>query len=383
MKNKPCKQIGKTLVFVHDHKFIIIDEVIYSPGGLSNEVLSRYLNNYENIIVIARVIGKNESSPRYSEITNPRIRIINGGEMSDNNLNSIIKNSDGLIIRLPSILGLKAAFFALVAKKEYIIELVGNAWDAYWLHSNKGKLVAGPITLLTKAIVYFSKHVIFVTNEYLQEKYPTKGTTIGISNVYLEKLDDRVLEQRINKIQTRTSEQKLILGTIGSLDMRYKGQHHVVRAIHDLYIKGFNNIEYHLVGGGEGKYLKKLVNKLGLNHVVKFIGALPHNEVYSWLDSIDLYIQPSLTEGLPRALIEAMSRGCPCIASSAGGNPELIDKDYIFRKSNIWEITEQIVKSSIIENMIEQSYLNFKKSKQYESEHLDRQRENYIRDCLQ
>jgi glycosyltransferase involved in cell wall biosynthesis len=175
----------------------------------------------------------------------------------------------------------------------------------------------------------------------------------------------------------------LILGTIGSLDMRYKGQHHVIRAIHDLYIKGFNNIEYHLVGGGEGKYLKKLVNKLGLNHVVKFIGALPHNEVYSWLDSIDLYIQPSLTEGLPRALIEAMSRGCPCIASSAGGNPELIDKDYIFRKGNIRKITEHIVKSTIIENMIEQSYLNFKKSKQYESEHLDRQRENYIRDCLQ
>lgn len=45
------------------------------------------------------------------------------------------------------------------------------------------------------------------------------------------------------------------------------------------------------------------------------------------LDTCDIYVQPSLQEGLPRALIEAMSRGCPCIGARTAGIPELLPEE--------------------------------------------------------
>lgn len=50
---------------------------------------------------------------------------------------------------------------------------------------------------------------------------------------------------------------------------------------------------------------------MSLKHLVTTHGVLPADQaVLDWLDEIDLYIQPSLTEGLPRAVIEAMDTGC-------------------------------------------------------------------------
>jgi len=48
------------------------------------------------------------------------------------------------------------------------------------------------------------------------------------------------------------------------------------------------------------------------------------NEVARWLRAIDLFVLPSLSEALSNALMEAMACGCCAIASTAGGNPELI-----------------------------------------------------------
>ena len=64
---------------------------------------------------------------------------------------------------------------------------------------------------------------------------------------------------------------------------------------------------------------------LGLGPRVRFLGQLPAGDaVRAELDRADLFVLPSRTEGLPRAMVEAMARALPCIGSTAGGIPELL-----------------------------------------------------------
>jgi len=63
-----------------------------------------------------------------------------------------------------------------------------------------------------------------------------------------------------------------------------------------------------------------------------------------WLDDVDLYLQPSLQEGLPRALIEAMSRGCPAIGSTTGGIPELLDGSALHAAGDYRSLARLVVK---------------------------------------
>lgn len=90
---------------------------------------------------------------------------------------------------------------------------------------------------------------------------------------------------------------------------------------------------------------------------------------------MDIYIQPSDTEGLPRALLEAMSRGLPCLGTDVGGIPELLDKEFLFskRRSRIDEIT-CIIKNFSPEVMKEQAERNFNKATEYRSYETDAKR---------
>ena len=66
------------------------------------------------------------------------------------------------------------------------------------------------------------------------------------------------------------------------------------------------------------------------------------------MDQVDIYIQPSLTEGLPRGLLEAMSRGCPAIASRVGGIPELLGNSCLHRPGDA-EGLARLLKQALLE----------------------------------
>lgn len=122
-----------------------------------------------------------------------------------------------------------------------------------------------------------------------------------------------------------------------------------------------------------GNSLKKLIKKYELEKEVKIIGALPHDEVFKWLENIDIYIQPSYMEGLCRAIVEAMSKACPVICTDAGGNFELIEEENIYKQRDILgliKILENINNEELKKNAI----YNYNKSRKYTSSLLNEKR---------
>lgn len=141
------------------------------------------------------------------------------------------------------------------------------------------------------------------------------------------------------------------------------------------------NIEYRLLGGGNNQHVKKLAQRYEVEDLIRFDGMLPSGKlVFDWLDGIDIYIQPSRAEGLPRAVIEAMSRGCPVIGSDAGGIPELLDENCIFKKSNYKQLADMIYQNGFNRDWLEfQASRNFEEAKKYNNEKLELRRNGFFK----
>ena len=369
------------LLFVHGHKFRKIGKKIYSPGGLHDEILSRYVDLFGEVTVIGRIIEEDVAKPSYGEITNPHVHI-----KTNESMRQLISDADALVVRLPSPNGYRAIHIAKKLKKPYLVEVVGCIWDAYWNYSPKGKIVALPAMMIMKHSVKDASHAIYVSQEFLQSRYPCKGKSIGVSDVELQEMDEAVLNKRFVKIREENS--KIIIGTTAAINVPYKGQEYVIRALREIRERTGKEVEYHLVGGGEPDRLKKVAQDYGVEEYVKFIGVLPHDKVFEFLDGIDVYAQPSRQEGLCRALVEAMSRGLPCVASKVGGNPELLNPDYIFSMKGdeavVKRVADAICRIADPNTMKQEAERNFRHAQEYfERKTLEKRRNDFFRDFIE
>lgn len=105
-----------------------------------------------------------------------------------------------------------------------------------------------------------------------------------------------------------------------------KGLEYGLEAIH-LLLKRYPqlNLRYTVIGEGElDKPLKKLTSRLGLNEIVHFAGALSASELLEAMRDSDIFMLPSLAEGLPAVLMEAMAIGLPVVATDVSAVSELV-----------------------------------------------------------
>lgn len=105
---------------------------------------------------------------------------------------------------------------------------------------------------------------------------------------------------------------------------------------------------------------------------------MPHEDVFRWLEQVDIYIHPSKQEGLPRALIEAMNSTCFCIGAHTGGIPELLPNEFIFsnRKNNYIEIARLIENNLHV--MEKAAKRNFYQSQQYGKKKIQNRRNEFL-----
>ena len=111
--------------------------------------------------------------------------------------------------------------------------------------------------------------------------------------------------------------------------------------------------------------MRGIAEKNKIEDKVKFLGALPHKEVFEFIRKIDIYIQASNAESHGRVIVEAMSCACPVIGSSTGGIPELVSSEFVFQRKNVSDLEDKI-KRMTKEKMIVEAKRSFEKAREFQ-----------------
>lgn len=344
------------LYFITDSRFAQSNESIYNlNGSLGDSLWQRYLEHFEKIVVIARVKKNAPTNSTAPQTKDPRVSFIEipyylgvlGYLQQASKIKKIIRDNIvpgvAYICRVPSTLGNIAIDEIRKRNLKYAVEVVGDPKDSL-SYTATHNIIPALLSYFTayklEKNVYNAEAALYVTNETLQKRYPIHngGFSIGVSDVVIN------TNLSYEDIKPFPTDGVVKLLCVGSLEQMYKSPDIVLKAL----AKVLNNgVAAHLYWLGDGKFknpMMALASSLRISDSVSFVGNVSKDQVNEYLRDSDIYIQASRTEGLPRALVEAMAVGLPCIGTRVGGIPELIEEEYLMTVDDINKLSEIISK---------------------------------------
>lgn len=114
----------------------------------------------------------------------------------------------------------------------------------------------------------------------------------------------------------------MTIGYVGRLQ-KVKGVNFLIAAFAQL-VAQHPKLQLQIVGDGSERHaLESQVQQLGLTNNVQFLGT--RQDVAALYPTFDLFVLPSLWEGMPNVLLEAMACGVPLVATNTGGTPEVVE----------------------------------------------------------
>src|SRR5690606_11449092 len=137
------------------------------------------------------------------------------------------------------------------------------------------------------------------------------------------------------------------IALIGSFHVKYKGHFEVMKALHYLKtVHKLGNFKIYFVGTGDPTWVINIAKSLGITESVEIVGTLKagNEGILPFLDAMHLYVHPSKQEGLPRVVIEALSRGRLALGSSAAGIPELLEQEHLHKPGDWSMLADQILR---------------------------------------
>ncbi|NUN64580.1 glycosyltransferase family 4 protein [Pseudanabaena biceps] len=161
-------------------------------------------------------------------------------------------------------------------------------------------------------------------------------TSIVYNGIEIDKFSDPLHKETARKIFD-ISPTEFIFGNVGRLHEQ-KGHKYLLQA----FSKVADRARLLIIGDGDLKdVLIKLADDLQISDRVTFLGA--RSDIYEFLSAIDVFVMPSLWEGQPIALLEALAIGKPCIISDVDGIPEVITNGvngYLVKPKNVEGLTQ-------------------------------------------
>lgn len=380
------------LLFAHDHRFFHgpTGEVL-TAGTFPASVWERFLGHFDELHVIGRDGGHVGEGARMARADCDRVtfeflpslaslrQLMFRSPDLDDRMRSAVVSADAVVARLPSEIGLLAVKHARKLGKPFAVEVVGCAWDSYRTIGVRGARFYAPLAYLrARRAIASAPLALYVTSAWLQRRYPATGGTGIASNVALEPMDEAGSARREGRLAELAAGRLPVLGTIGTLRVKYKGIQTAFQALARLRSSGID-IHYRILGPGEPEPWRRLASKLGISDLVHFDGTRrAGRDVCDWLDEVDVYLQPSFTEGLPRGMIEAMSRGAACIGSTCGGIPELLPPTRLHKPGDVTALTALVREMATDPSAVAKaSTIDRKTSRQFDAETLRKRRSDF------
>ena len=367
------------VLLVGDRRFVEADNAVYTEGPMGAETGACYLKQFDTVTVAGRRGNVAEFRPErlnlmraggldvafLSDISGVGRRLRNLARVR-RELLTLFGQTDCVIARMPTELGREAAALALATGKPLAINIGGCVLDGLRTHGSLAGRIYAPIAYQRmRSVVRRARWVHYVTKDFLQARYPAAdgAHTIACSGVDIREVPLNLLETRLEAIDKEGKV--LTFGSISSLYGRFKGIQHALAALQRAAPR-LPPFRFRILGGGNQTPWRELAMRHGLADRVIFDGTLPAGEpVRQWLDGIDIYLQPSLREGLPRALIEAMSRACPAVASNVAGIPELLPQEFMHTPGDVARLAELVERVAVPSIRADMATRNWKRAQDF------------------
>lgn len=395
------------IVVTCEHRFSIApDGSVFSRVANDYPFWQRYLTGFDSVRVVARAKPDPGINGMYEKVTGPGVefwpipfylgpeQFLMRRHKIRSSLHAAVEKHDAVLCRVGSPLADQLLPLFWRAGRPYGLEVVGDPQEAMGpgsVNHPLRKLFQVRATRLLLLECSRAVGVAYVTRETLQKKYPCPAHSVGISDVarldfssapkvfttnyssLICKKDDFATESR-----HFDRRQRLRVIFVGSLAQMYKGPDVLLKALHLLA----NQLQPQAVIIGDGKHrleLEKMSRDLGLSANVQFLGELPSGKaIREQLDQATLFVMPSRTEGLPRALIEAMARALPCVATRVGGIPELLAEEDMITSEDHVGLADKIREvTSSPERLSKMSRRNLNRAQEYRPEALEGRRTDF------
>jgi len=384
------------LLVATEHHFVRTpDGAVHSvTGGRDYDFWLRYLEVFGEVVVVARVkqgvfpplensvaSGPEVSFAELPDYAGPKQYLRHFKELRSRAPLAVTSGA-AVILRVPGAVG-GLVWHEIMCNNDrpYAVEVVGDPYDVFAPGSVKHPL--RPIFRW-----WFSRQLrrqcagacaaSYVTEHHLQRRYPAAPGAF-VTHCSGVELPDVAFASAPRSTREEDA-QRFTLIFVGSLAQLYKAPDVLIDAL-GLCVR--DGLDLRLVFVGDGKHRSELEAKtaaLGLGGRINFLGQLPAGKaVRAQLDEADVFVLPSRTEGLPRAMIEAMARGMPCIGSTVGGIPELLPAEDLVPPGDTAALARKI--REVVTDparMARMSARNLEKAQEYRNEVLhDRRVEFY------
>jgi glycosyltransferase involved in cell wall biosynthesis len=215
----------------------------------------------------------------------------------------------------------KSNFFGILAARKCLPKVTTNH---NWLKNSWRNNI---YCLLDSLLIRNFDKIIAVSDkikdEMIVKGIPEKKIQVVNNGIDLERFREEKKPKKIRKEFCFTNNE-FIIGTIGNLN-REKGHFYLIEAA-KIIVRNFSNVKFLIIGDGNlKKKLSSQVNKYGLKNKFFFTGY--RSDIPELLSIIDIFILPSINEGLPMVLLEAMAAKKPIIATRVGAVPKVIDNN--------------------------------------------------------